>query len=79
MSKLFNMISKVKSKIMPKTNAKTNAFVTLSEFERFHSDPTIRDLYRNEYPERYTTLRDIDRNKSSLDGINRDRIWRVMK
>lgn len=79
MSKIFDMISRVKFKIMPKTNAKTNAFVTISEIKQFHSDPTMRDLYRKEYPERYATLRDIDRNKSSLDGMNCDRIWRVMK
>lgn len=79
MSKIFDMISNVKVKIMSKTNAKTNAFVTLSEIERFQSDLTMRDFYRNEYPERYATLRDIDRIKSSMDCMNRGLIWRVMK
>lgn len=56
MKKISNILKCTKAKLLSGIGGKTSKMVMLPEIESFHSDITLRQFYKSEYPERYKAV-----------------------
>ena len=60
MKKISDLLKCTKAKLVSGTGGKTSEMVILPEIESFRSDITLRQFYKTEYPEIYTTMKEIE-------------------
>ena len=61
MKKISNILKCTKAKLLSGIGGKTSKMVMMPEIESFHSDITLKQFYKSEYPERYTTIKEIEK------------------